>query len=230
MVPEWLRFAALAVMFLGAGVSDLRTRRVPNRYWFPFAGLAALFLGADLIGGAAGRWPYLAGAAALCGAFWAFWRLGLFGGADAKGLMVVAWLAPWPWEGAAGPVTVPVVDILVDGTLAAPLVPMVLAAWNLARGRWAGWATFLGYPQDIALARGRHVWPMERVRDGAIVRKYWQRMGDDFDAVYDALAAAGRTTVWVTPKLPLMLLLALGLASFWLGNLVLFLVARLTSA
>lgn len=219
------RFAVAALMFAGGALFDLRTRRVPNRYWLPFAAAAAGFVAADLLQGGTSRDDLLPYAVALaaCGVLFTLWRLGLFGGADAKGLMVVAFLlpvAPVPVP-AWGVATVPVLDTLLNGSLLTLLVPVACLAWNLARGRWGGWATFLGVPLPLERARQAQAWPLQRIEEGRLGWRYWHRPDESLDEAYDGLAAAGATEVWVTPKVPFMVPLALGLGlAWWTGNLV----------
>src|SRR5688572_9427688 len=105
-------------MLAGAVVYDLRSRRVPNPWWIPFAWLAAVLAVGDLADPDR-DWELLAVwygvAATLAGTFYLLWKLHLFGGADAKGLMVLAVLAPWP---APTPNAIqPALDALANGAL-----------------------------------------------------------------------------------------------------------------
>lgn len=222
---DWLEAVRLALalaMLAGAAVSDLRTRRVPNRYWYPFA-LAALVLlltDAALHGVAGLGWP-LAIALGLAGLFYAAWRLGLFGGADAKGLMVLAFLMPHPVR--AGLQLPFAFDALANGALLVLIVPVVLLAWNVAHGHLRFPALLLAVPLPIGAAEAQHVWPFQRVlADGTLAWQYWQRPGRDQSSAYAALREAGLTTVWATPKIPFMAFAAAGAVVSWLfGNLVL---------
>lgn len=219
----WIRWAAGAVMLAGASVSDLRTRRVPNRYWMPFLVLATVLWGVDLWQAPRAAAVGFLVAAISCGVFYALWYVGLlFGGADAKALMVVALLVPWNLEHAATAVT-PAFDALTDGLLGAMAVPLGLLAWNLGHGRWAGAATFTAVPMPLVEARKRFVWPLERVtEDGALTRRHLQRRDEDLDAVYGALEAATVQTVWASPKVPFLVPITVGyLLAAWRGNLIL---------
>ncbi|HEX2065753.1 MAG TPA: prepilin peptidase [Candidatus Thermoplasmatota archaeon] len=211
MTP-WLepRLLLALAMLLGASALDLRSRRVANPYWMPFLAFAAVLAAADL---AAGRWLGLAVAAALCGLFYLFWRLRLFGGADAKGLMVLALLLP------AGPGPVPAVlgSLMLASLFAGLAVPVLLLAWNLLHGRLALPAALLGLPLPMARARRSHVWPMQEPvpgAPGALRWRYFRHVGSDPQERLDALAAAGVTRPWVTPQVPFMVPLALGVAAW----------------
>lgn len=100
-VPDLLRLVAVPA-FAYAAWTDLRTRRVTNRLWPPLVALGLVLLAVD----GAGRVPpatlgdrlFLVRVAASVGILvplsYLFWRLGGFGGADAKAFMTVAVLLP----------------------------------------------------------------------------------------------------------------------------------------
>jgi Flp pilus assembly protein protease CpaA len=218
-----IRFLLAFAMLAGAVPSDLRTRRVPNSWWLPFVALAAVLALGDVLD--PGRiWSDLAlrygMAAVVAGLMYAFWRFRLFGGADAKALMVLAFLAPWPSPSPAS--LQPALDAVANGSVLMLAVPVLALLVNVLRGDFALPAMLLGWPVPLAKARAAHVWPMQRaLPDGQVVWRFWQKAAlDSLDAEYDALAAAGLTRVWVTAKVPFLVPLAAGLAlSWWFGNL-----------
>jgi preflagellin peptidase FlaK len=208
-----LRFPLSLAMLGGAAILDLRSRRVANLYWAPF-GLFALALAAtDLL--APGADPRALGvtygvAALLCGFFYLLWRLRLFGGADAKALMVLAFLLPRPFPDAV-PIP-PVLAALACASLASLAVPVAYAVLNLARGHWAFPALFLGPPMDLERARRAHVWPMQEPDGAGGLRwRYTRHVGSDLEARFADLEKSGVHRVWVTPKIPFLLFLAVGL-------------------
>lgn len=218
-----IRFLLGFAMLAGAVPSDLRTRRVPNSWWLPFAAMAGVLAIADFAD--PGRdWTLIAvrygAAAAVAAMMYGFWRMRLFGGADAKALMVLAFLAPWPSPSSAS--VQPALDALANGSFLMLAVPLASGLVNLARGRLAFPAMLLGRPVPLAKARAAHVWPMQVVRpDGTVGWRFWQRAGlESLDEEYDALEGAGLDRVWVTAKVPFLVPLALGLALAWMwGNL-----------
>lgn len=229
-----VRFLLGAAMLAGAVPSDVRVRRVPNAWWLPFVALAAFLVAGDLLDPAR-DWRLLAiaygGAAAIAAMMYALWRLHLFGGADAKALMVLAFLAPWPNPDAPASIQ-PALDALANGSLLMLGVPLASLLLNLLRGDLALPAMLLGWRQPLARARAAHVWPLQRVRgDGTVGWVFWRRASlDSLDAEYDALEAAGVRKVWVTAKVPFLVPLALGLAVAWFrGNLLLWAALRLTN-
>jgi archaeal preflagellin peptidase FlaK len=218
-----IRFLLGFAMLAGAIPADLRSRRVPNSWWLPFVAMAAVLAVGDVLDPAR-DWLRLGlrygAAAAVAGLMYLFWRMRLFGGADAKALMVLAFLAPWP---SPSPTSIqPALDAVANGSLLMLGLPVVALVLNLARGQVAFPAMLLGRPVPLERARAAHVWPMQRVsQDGAIVWRFWQRAGlESLDDEYDALERAGVRTVWVTAKVPFLVPLAAGLAlSWWWGNL-----------
>jgi Flp pilus assembly protein protease CpaA len=216
---EATRLALALLMMAGGALLDLKSRRVPNAYWLPFAMAAAALLAIDagLHGLDALTWPM---AVALLVAAFAYvaWRFRLYGGADAKALMVLAFLVPGlPADRFT---TVFAVDTVMDGTLLAVAYPFALLAWNALRGHLRLPAALLGTPMDLEAARKAHVWPMQDITDSKVRWHYWTRVGTDAQAAFDRLAAAGIQRPWVTAKIPLLALLALGAAAaaVW-GNL-----------
>jgi Flp pilus assembly protein protease CpaA len=215
MMPAWAgpRLLLAVAMLLGASILDLRTRRVSNLYWVPFLACAAVLDAVDL---ARGDWFGLAVGLVLCGLFYLFWRFRLFGGADAKGLMVLALLLP-PATNGAFPIPTVLGGLMLGSLLAGVGVPLVLLAWNLLHGRPTLPAALVGVPMDLAAARRSHVWPMQEPVPGEPGRLRWRylrHVGSDVEARLDALEAAGVLRPWVTPKVPFMLPLMVGVAAW----------------
>ena len=170
---DLLRLVAVP-LFAWAALRDIRTRRVPNTVWYVLGGLGTLLLLVDL----ANWYPFAApdtrlhlvqtGVSLLFIAplGYAFWRLGGFGGADAKALMALAVLFPTyptyylpealvalglPPVVPAQPTAVGVfsLTVLTDTVLIGMAYPLALAVRNLAVGR-VGKAMFLGRVVSVA--------------------------------------------------------------------------------
>jgi len=161
--PDLLRLLSIP-FFAYVAWLDIRTRRVPNRTWLPLLGLAVVALAWDLLRvwtGAAD--PVVLVALAVSVGFvvplaYLFWRIGGFGGADAKAFFVVALLLPaYPTyrlgdtlagvfdalPGATYLGTLPLVQpelgvfsvtVLSNTVVLGALYPVALAARNLAVG------------------------------------------------------------------------------------------------
>jgi len=167
-VPDLLRLLAVPV-FGYVAWRDVRTRRVPNRTWYPLAGLAVVLLAweaFELLGGATYAFEQRLFAIRLAVSLgvvaplaYLFWRLGGFGGADAKAFFVLAVLFPtyphYTLPAVGLPVaTLPVVETTVgvfsltvlSNTVVVGLVyPLLLAGRNVLRGQLSP-AMFVGRP------------------------------------------------------------------------------------
>jgi preflagellin peptidase FlaK len=99
--PDLLRLLVIPV-FAWAAYRDVRTRRVPNRTWLPLVALGVVLLvvevaGALPVSGYEDRLFLLRTGISvgfIVPLSYVFWRIGGFGGADAKALMTLAVLVP----------------------------------------------------------------------------------------------------------------------------------------
>ncbi|XVH32745.1 prepilin peptidase [Haloferacaceae archaeon DSL9] len=149
--PDLLRLLVLPV-FAWAAWRDIETRRIPNRLWPPLAvgGLclllweAARFAPFEAVAGRLFVFQVALSLGLVAPLGYLFWRLGGFGGADAKALIVVAVLLPTFPAYRLGESVVPAVPsvagvfsftVLTNTVIFAAAVPLALAASNLARGR-----------------------------------------------------------------------------------------------
>ena len=151
VVPDLLRLLVVPV-FGYAAYRDIRTRRVDRRTWVPAAllGLVALALDFLLVppGSFSGdRLLVRVGVSlGLVGALgYLFWRLGAFGGADAKAVLILALcfptspVLPEPFAGVpvhGSTLGVFSLTILSNTVLLGLAYPLVLAVGNAARGRF----------------------------------------------------------------------------------------------
>ena len=163
--PDLLRLLAVPV-FAWAAYRDLRTRRVPNRTWLPLIVVGIVALAWDLlaVAGSPGfeRRLFVARTALSLGFVaplgYVFWRIGGFGGADAKAIITLAVVFPvypvyYALGGAypihAAPFGVFSFTILSNTVLIGLLYPVVLAIRNLPRGEITP-AMFIGRPVSVA--------------------------------------------------------------------------------
>lgn len=202
-----------------AGVCDLRWRRAPDASWLVVAAAGLGLLTID-----AARTPDFFATHAP-----ALWTSGLIvvmaiagyltglitGGADAKALASLALLAPLPLTGWSIPLASPLplaVTALTNGLIVALSVPVLLFLWNVLTGDIDGWRTFLGYQTDLESLDVRAAWPLEYVDEQGEHQVVATPGGVPRDAFDPAqLAEIGRERVWVTPKVPFLVPLWLGL-------------------
>jgi preflagellin peptidase FlaK len=189
--PDLLRLVAVPV-FAWAAYRDINTRRVPNRTWAPLVAVGVVALAWDglltLDADAFAQRLLVIRALVSLGIVaplgYGLWRIGGFGGADAKAVMVLAVLFPtFPTFYLPG-VALPVVrtplgvfsmTVLTNTVLLGLAYPLVLAGVNLLRGR-------VGLPMFVARPVGTRVVTEEygrllETRDG------FTRRGLDLDAL-----------------------------------------------
>ncbi|WP_430503906.1 prepilin peptidase [Haloparvum sp. PAK95] len=203
-VPDLLRLL-LVPLFGWAAYRDVRTRRLPNRLWPPLYAFGLLLLGWETLT----HWP-LAGIedrlfllrVGLSLLFvaplgYVFWRIGGFGGADAKALIAVALVYPtFPTYilPVAGIPALPAVEtylgvfsltILTNTVLVGALYPLGLAVYNAAGGRVSP-AMFLARPVPVERLPHLHGRLFE-------TREGFTRRGLDVDALRMYLRWRGLT-------------------------------------
>jgi hypothetical protein len=146
----------------------------------------------------------------------------LYGGADAKALMVAALLVPTfpdpviplPPNAAAGLGVFPFAfTLLLNAAVIAVAVPIILISRNAVRGDFDGFRSFTGFRIDVRELPDRFVW----VRDPTFHRdpeeESVETSEDDRrlrERQRDRLLAEGITRIWVTPQIPFVVLMALG--------------------
>ncbi|RDZ66257.1 peptidase A24 [Haloferax sp. Atlit-12N] len=171
-LPDLLRLVVLPVLAWTA-VRDVRTRRVPNVVWYPLAALGVVLLAWELVGHlppetVLDRLYLIRVAVSICFVVplsYLFWRLGGFGGADAKALMVFAVLLPtFPSYVIAGTefplaatrLGVFSMTILTNTVIVGLAYPLFLAARNLADGEFEFPISFVGRRVSVASLSTAH--------------------------------------------------------------------------
>ncbi|KAB1197746.1 MULTISPECIES: A24 family peptidase [Haloferax] len=159
-LPDLLRLVVVPVLAWTAW-RDIRTRRVPNVVWYPLAALGLVLLVWETLG----HLPvetvfdrlYLIRVGVsvffVVPLSYFFWRLGGFGGADAKALMVFAILLPTFPSYTVGELVFPLertalgvfsMTILTNTVIIGLAYPLLLAARNLAAGEFEFPLSFVG--------------------------------------------------------------------------------------
>ncbi len=155
----------------------------------------------------------------------------LYGGADAKALMVIGLILPvsaFPlWSPAAAAGVLPyypfAINVLIDAAFLALAIPISLAVRNLAAGEFEFPRGFLGYRLPVEELPHRFVWlrdptfgpsaPEEADTSEADQRLRERQAAD--------LERRGVRRIWVTPQLPFILWILAGtVAALLIGNLV----------
>jgi hypothetical protein len=163
----------------------------------------------------------------------------LYGGADAKALMIAGVLVPLfplPWLGVpAGAVLVTTflpfaVNVVMDAALLSVVIPIGVALLNLRRGEFSVRSGFTTYTIPVEELPDRFVWvrdpdhPVDRSEEDEIETseedRAWRRK------IAHELTAKGVRRVRVGPQLPFLVFLAVGaLGALLVGNWVVDLLA-----
>lgn len=166
----------------------------------------------------------------------------LYGGADAKALMVAGILVPFfPHPVLSLPTSATLIlsalpfslTVVVDAALLSIVVPIYLGLRNVARGEFELARGFTSFRIPVAELPERYVWLRDptflsgpqaeeaEVETSEEDRALRQRQAEQ-------LRALGVERVWVTPQLPFLLFLALGAgAALLAGNLLVDILALL---
>ena len=158
----------------------------------------------------------------------------LYGGADAKALMIAAILVPMFPEpllfGGGRLLSVPTflpfaIDLLMNAALLSLVVPVGIGLRNMVRGDFSFPRGFTGFRLSVAELPSRFVW----VRDPLLPSS--QEAEEEIESseedarhrtrIAKELEARGVESVWVTPQVPFLVLMAAGaIAALVGGNLL----------
>ena len=164
-VPDLLRLVVLPVLGW-AEWRDIEVRRVPSRTWHPLFALGAVLLAWDVIGhlslSASGDVLFFVRVAVslllVAPIAYLFWRLGGFGGADAKALIAISILLPtfptYLFSGFTLPLVVTTLGVfsmtvLTNTVVLAAGYPVALAIRNFLAGETALPAALFGRRIDV---------------------------------------------------------------------------------
>ncbi len=157
------------------------------------------------------------------------------GGADAKALMAIALLIPrYPMIGPFPLVHVTVdaaqyimpfaILVLFNAALLTLVVPLIMLFYNLYKRDVKIPAMLFGYMMELPDVRTKFVWPMEYIKDGEMKISAFVRPDDSIEEQIDQLEAAGKTRLWVTPKIPFLIPITASIfTSSIVGNIIFFL-------
>ena len=161
----------------------------------------------------------------------------IHGGADAKAFMALAIMFPYyPIIQGFPLIEGPAVSglniafpfaflILMNAAiLQVVTVPLGMLIKNLANRDFGFPEMFLGYRMDIANIPKKFVWPMEKIIDDERVLVIFPKRDGDVRKDLLALRKEGIERIWVTPKVPFIIPMLLGIIfSVIIGNLVMLL-------
>ncbi len=164
----------------------------------------------------------------------------LYGGADAKALMVAGLLVPLdaipllalpPSATTILSIYPFTVSLLMDAAIFSAGVPIYLALLNAVRGEFEFPRAFTGFRIPVDELADRYVWLKDPTFNRDAEEEAVETTADDVALrrrQQAELRARGITRVWVTPQLPFIVFLAAGaIAAVVAGNLIFDLVALL---
>lgn len=200
-VADLLRLVVVPV-FAWAAIRDVKTRRLPSSIWPPLVavGVVALLMDAvryapfETLGGRLFVFQVAVSLLFVAPLAYAFWWFGGFGGADAKALMTLAVVVPTVPHYTIGSAVYPIVEgaigvfsftILTNTVLLAAVIPLSIAAGNVARGRLSVQSLF-ARPVRVESVTSRHGQLFE-------TRRGYTRTGLDLDALRMYLRWRGTT-------------------------------------
>lgn len=144
------------------------------------------------------------------------------GGADAKALIALSIM--FPFYPHIGSLPIIVADnsfaeilfpfafvVLVNSAIIVAFTPIAFMARNLAAREFTLPYALVGYKLDADDIKTRQVWLMERVEDGAHRMYTRPRRDEQLSEEVDKLVSAGRHRIWVTPKVPFIIPMTIGL-------------------
>ena len=227
-------FALLILAY--ACYSDIRNRSVSNIVWLVMVGVGIAFAGYDMVvQGISFLIPFILSATITGAVSYIFFRLGLFGAADAKALICIAMLFPtqpgftilshnFPIFGTYVPVAFPfALIVLLNTTVLALAVPITLFFRNLhslglkelmrnAALCFVAYRVNIDGLRSVRFARLTHKY---EERDGNLKRQYSLGGTPLNSNTVQRLKAYHRekkvaAEVWVTPELPFILFITLG--------------------
>ncbi len=164
-----------------------------------------------------------------------FFRL-IYGGADAKALLVIAVLVPfYPriemlnlFEMSTEVIQAMqlffpfTLVILLNSSLILLVLPMIYFFINLKNGDIGFPQMFFGYRKNVDEIPDSFVWPMEYYEGGKKRFQYMPRGDSEEDHL--SLVEHGQRIAWVTPKIPFLVPMCIGfLLSYVIGNPILLL-------
>jgi archaeal preflagellin peptidase FlaK len=159
----------------------------------------------------------------------------LYGGADAKALMIAGLLVPMfpnPWIPLPAPIApftmiLPfAVNVLMNAALFSVAVPIAVAVRNVRAGEFRGLSGFVGYSIPVKELPRKYVWVRDPMSgQGREEEREIETSEDDrrrrVEIARD-LESRGVARVWVTPQIPFLVVMAFGVVGALLAGNVLF--------
>ena len=231
----YLTIAIVSVTLLYASYKDFKTREIEDIVWVIPAGLGLLInFYKFYLDGFTGILLYVIGIIVTGALAFAIYFAGLYGGADAKALLMVSIVdpfttGPYKLHGLTG------ITTFTNGMILSASLPISLALWNMSK-IISGEQIFKGFEKEplkrkiaafflgtrLADASRRKFWSPIEERDNGKKRFKFSISIDDFEeSRYD--------DAWVTPGIPLIIFFTVGyFVTVFIGDLTALIVVSLS--
>lgn len=159
----------------------------------------------------------------------------LFGGADAKALMIAALLVPmfpsplFAQPASIAPVTTVIpfaVNVLMNSALFSVAVPVILLVRNARAKELHGLSSFIGYSIPVDELPRKFVWLRDPTfgssREEEIEVETSEEDRKRREKIAEDLTRRGVKRVWVTPQVPFLVVMACGIVGALLAGNILF--------
>ena len=228
----YLNVIRLIVGFLilaSASYTDLKTRKASNNLWIIMGIIGIILLiiqhfifGFDNI-------FYIIFIPIMIIFMYVLFQLRLiFGGADAKAIMALSILVPMEPTIFYLPLVSSIMPfswiIFSNSVVLFLFLPISLFFYNMLNRNFEIPYCFLGYKMNIADAKKKFVWPLEKIVGGKRKISYVPT-NFDVETKWKDFEKIGIEQIWVTPKVPFMIPLLVGfLCSYIIGDILFYLV------
>ncbi|RLF67236.1 MAG: hypothetical protein DRN30_00410 [Thermoplasmata archaeon] len=240
IVIDILRAFMTSLMLAYAAYQDVRLRRVSNKVWAVFAPIALVLLILEILFFRRDHYMVMLMTInvimSFAIAFLAFY-LGIIGGADAKAIMVLAVMIPrWP-EYTLNPLEVvpPILDALITSAILALIYFPAIFIYNIIRGNLEIPWSFFGIKmyKDQAIEKKDYYIPLYKIEKRNSTECIEMKIRiilpseEELDNIWSALEKSEMDKIWVSPGIPFMVYLFIGvIITLVYGDLLLGLILR----
>ena len=225
-----------SVVLLYACYSDIKTRTVPNKLWLLTICMSIPLIIYNLfIFGMPYLIDFMISISLTSILVYLFFRLGSFGGADAKSLICIAILIPTNPIHYVFNIFPFAITTLINASIISLITLLLMFfynLWNLEFNEFRNnlKLVFMGYKTHInTLTIKKHVWLLhsynEDITNKKVVPKGVELNNKIIEQLKEYAIQSKLDKVWVTPKLPYMLFITSGFfISLYYGNLVIHII------
>ena len=214
------------IILFYASYTDMKTRQASNLLWIILGIVGSILILIQYLTNNIENLYYLLFIPIMIGLYYLMYQLGLlFGGADAKALMALAVLVPFPLAFSMVPLYESILPtswvVFANSVILFLFIPLGLFFFNVLIKRSIGFPyVFLGYQMPVEQAKKKFVWPLEKIVEGKRKFVYYPSTFDD-PKIWKQFEEQNIKDVWVTPKIPFMIPLLAGfICTFFIGDIL----------